>query len=73
MPLPPQKNRLLRAFAHLANQAQGKDLKLLKEIEKCPSSKAACAVLAGALNASRHSGGRDEFLNADASWIHPLI
>jgi hypothetical protein len=73
MPHSPQKNRLLRAFSRLAKQAQGKDLKILKEIEKCPSSKAACVVLAGALNASRHSGGRDEFLNADASWIHPLV
>jgi hypothetical protein len=68
-----QKSRLRRTLVILAKQAQSKDLKLLKEMEKCPSSKAACALLAGALNACRYDGDRNEFLSPDASWIHPLV
>jgi hypothetical protein len=46
---------------------------MLKEMEKCPSSKTACAIFAGALNASYSGGNRDELLRPDASWIHPLV
>ena len=67
-----QKKRLVHTLGRLAKQAQSKDLKLLKEMEKCPSSKAACTLLAGALHASHSGEDRDQVLSPDASWIHPL-
>ena len=72
----PQRNRkkhLLRALQRIAVQAQSQDAQMLKEMEKCPSSKTACAILVGALNASRSGGDRDELLRPDASWIQPLV
>jgi hypothetical protein len=68
-----QERRLLRALQRIAGQAQSKDARLLKEMEKCPSSKTACAILTDALNASRSVDNRDELLRPEASWIHPLF
>jgi hypothetical protein len=73
MPERNQTKRLLRSLQRIAAQAQSKDLQLLKEMEKCPSSKTACAVLTGALNASHSGGHRDELLQPAASWIHPFV
>jgi hypothetical protein len=72
MPRRKQEKRLLR-LQRIADQAQSKDAQLLKEMEKCPSSKTACAVLTGALNASHSGGHRDELLQPAASWIHPFV
>ena len=72
MPEQSQVMRLLRKLHSIAVQAQSEDAQLLKEMEKCPSSKAACSILAGALNS--HSGqSRDELLLPAAGWIHPLV
>jgi hypothetical protein len=68
-----QKRRLLRALQRIAGQAQSKDARLLKEMEKYPSSKNAIAILTGALNASRSGENCDELLRPEASWIHPLV
>jgi hypothetical protein len=68
-----QKKLLLHTLGRLAKHAQSKNLELMKEMEKCPSSKAACALLAGALHASHSREERDQFLSPDASWIHPLV
>jgi hypothetical protein len=73
MPGRNHKKRLFGAIRRLAAQAQSKDAQLLKEMEKCPSSKTACAVLTGALNASHSGGHRDELLQPAASWIHPFV
>jgi len=73
MPRRNQEKRLLRALQRIAVEAQSKDAQLLKEMEKCPSSKTACAIFAGALNASHSGGNRDELLRPHASWIHPLV
>jgi hypothetical protein len=72
MPRRKQEKRLLH-LQRIADQAQSKDAQLLKEMEKCPSSKTACAVLTGALNASHSGGHRDELLQPAASWIHPFV
>jgi hypothetical protein len=73
MPRRNQKRRLLRALQRIAVQAHSKDAQMLKEMKKCTSSRTACAIFVGALNASRSGGNRDELLRPDASWIHPLI
>jgi hypothetical protein len=73
MPQRNEERRLLRALQRIAEQEQSKDARLLKEMEKCPSSKTACAILAGALNASHSGENRDELLRPAASWIHPLV
>ena len=64
--------RLLRALERIAASSQSEDARFLNEVEKCPSSKAACSILAGALNCN---GGQnhDELLSPAASWIHPLV
>jgi hypothetical protein len=73
MPPRNQERRLLRALQRIAVEAQSKDAQMLDEMEKCPSSKTACAIFVGALNASRSGGNGDELLRPDASWIHPLV
>jgi hypothetical protein len=72
MPQPDEKARLLQALEHAAAQAQSADAQLLKELEKCPSSKTACALLVSALSMSRSTQDRDELLTADPGWIHPF-
>ena len=72
MPPRNRKKRLLRTLYRIAAQAKSEDAQLLKELQKCPSSKAACSILTGALHA--HTGqDRDDLLRPVASWIHPLV
>jgi hypothetical protein len=72
MPQRNRKKRLLSALQRIAVQAHSKDTQILKEMEKCPSSKTACSILTGALHA--HAGKhRDELLRPVAGWIHPLV
>jgi hypothetical protein len=73
MPRRNQERRLLRVLQRIVVQAQSEDEQLLKEFQKCLSSKTACAIFVGALNASHSGGNRDELLKPDASWIHPLV
>jgi len=65
--------RLLRVLKGITERAHTKNAVMPKEIEKCPSSKGACAALAEALENSQSRGTGDEFLMPPASWIHPLI
>jgi len=68
-----EKTRLLQALERAAAQARSSDAQLIKELEKCPSSKAACALLVSALSMSRSAKDRDELLSADPGWIHPFV
>jgi hypothetical protein len=68
-----QQQQLLKSLQNLAALSQPKDNKLLKEVEKCPESKAASAMLAAALTASNSSKDPREVLGPDASWVHPLV
>lgn len=68
-----EKTSLLRALERAAGQAQSVDAQLMKELEKCPSSKIACALLVSALSMSRSAKDRDELLTADPGWIHPFV
>jgi len=68
-----EKTRLLQALERAAAQARSADAQLIKELEKCPSSKAACALLVSALSMSRSAKDRDELLSADPGWIHPFV
>ena len=70
---PDEKTSLLRALERAAAQARSGDAQLLKRLEKCPSSKAACALLVSALSMSRSTKDRDELLTADPGWIHPFV
>jgi hypothetical protein len=67
------KRRLLQTLQRMANQARSADAQLLKEFEKCPSSKTVCALFVSALSTSQSSVGGDELLLPEASWIHPFI
>jgi hypothetical protein len=67
------KERLLRMLRTVAKARQTCDLKILREIQKCPDSSKAMGVLADALTHSAHIAGRDNRLCPDASWIHPLV
>ena len=64
--------RLLRALERIAASSQSEDARLLTEVEKCPSSKAACSILVRALNCNA-GHDREELLRPAASWIHPLV
>jgi len=64
--------RLLRALERIAASSQSEDARLLTEVEKCPSSKAACSILAVALNCNA-GHDREELLRPAASWIHPFV
>jgi len=68
-----EKTRLLQALERAAAQARSADTQLMKELEKCPSSKAACALLVSTLSMSRSAKDRDELLTADPGWIHPFV
>ena len=68
-----ETTRLLRAFERAASQARSADAQLLRELEKCQSSKAACALLVSAISLSQSAGDRDEMLTADPGWIHPFV
>jgi len=67
-----EKTRLMQALERAAAQARSADAQLMKELGKCPSSKAACALLVSALSLSRSAKDRDELLTADPAWIHPF-
>jgi len=56
----------------IAKQGHARDLKMLREIEKCPDSSRATSILADALAHSQHMLDRGDRLPPDASWIHPL-
>jgi hypothetical protein len=64
--------RLLQTLERIAATSQSQDARLFQEVEKCPSSRAACSILTGALNCSA-GNNRDELLLPVASWIHPLV
>jgi hypothetical protein len=68
-----QQQQLLKSLQSLAALSQPKDMELLKEVEKCPESKAACAALAAALAASDSSKDHANILGPEASWIHSLV
>jgi hypothetical protein len=57
----------------IAKAGQPCDLKMLREIRKCPDSSKATGILADALAHSAHMAGRDNPICPDASWIHPLV
>jgi hypothetical protein len=57
----------------IAKAGQPCDLKMLREIQKCPDSSKATSILADALAHSAHMAGRDNRICPDASWIHPLV
>jgi hypothetical protein len=46
---------------------------MLKELQKCPDSSKATAILADALAHANHVAGSGGHLCPDASWVHPLI
>jgi hypothetical protein len=70
---PDERAQLLQALERAASKARSVDAQLMKELEKCPSSKAACALLVSALSMSRSAKDRDELLTADPAWIHPFV
>ena len=64
---------LLRKLNTLSKPGDKQDFKMLKEMQKCPDSSKAIALLANALAHSTNyvpGGGQ---LCPDASWIHPLV
>jgi hypothetical protein len=67
------KERLLRMLRSVAKAGQPCDLKMLREIQKCPDSSKATSILADALAHSAHMAGRDNRIRPDASWVHPFV
>jgi hypothetical protein len=67
------KERVLQMFRTVAKAGQPCDLKMLREIQKCPDSSKATSILVDALAHSAHMAGRDHRICPDASWIHPLV
>jgi hypothetical protein len=68
-----EKKRLLRAVERARRLALSADAQLLRELERCPSSKTACALLVSALNMSKSARDREELLTAVPGWIHPFV
>jgi hypothetical protein len=64
--------RLLQTLERIAAISQSQDARLLQEMKKCTSSRAACSILTGGLNCNA-SNNRDELLLPVASWIYPLV
>lgn len=64
---------LLRKLNTLYKAGDECDLKMLREIQKCPESSEATPLLADALAHSVRWAGRDGRLCPEASWIHPLV
>jgi hypothetical protein len=67
------KERLLRMLRALAKSQETCDRKMLRELQKCPDSSKATAILADALGPANHVAGSGRYLCPDASWIHPLV
>jgi hypothetical protein len=67
------KERLVRMLRALAKSGQTCDRKMLRELQKCPDSPKATAILADALAHSDHARGGGVPLAPDASWIHPFV
>jgi hypothetical protein len=67
------KEIVLQMLRNVAKAGQPCDLKMLREIQKCPDSSKATSILADALARSAHMAGRDNRICPDASWIHPLV
>jgi hypothetical protein len=67
------KEIVLQMLRNVAKAGQPCDLKMLREIQKCPDSSKATRILADALAHSAHMAGRDNRICPDAGWIHPLV
>jgi hypothetical protein len=67
------KEGVLQMLRTVAKAGQPCDLKMLREIQKCPDSSKATSILADALAHSAHMDGRDNRICPDASWVHPLV
>jgi hypothetical protein len=67
------KKRLVRTLRTLAKSGQMCDRKMLRDLQKCPDSPKAAAILTDALAHAKHVTGNGEYLSPDASWIHPLV
>jgi len=65
--------RLLRKLKELSTPGDKQDFKMLREIQKCPDSSKATALLADAVARSNHCLPGGERLCPDASWIHPFV
>lgn len=67
------KERLAQMLRDLAKSEKSCDRKMLRELQKCPDSSKATAILADALAHSARMAGRDNRICPDASWVHPLV
>jgi hypothetical protein len=67
------KERLARMLRALAKSGETCDRKMLRELQKCPDSSKAAAILADALAHANHVTGSRGYLCPDASWVHPLV
>jgi hypothetical protein len=66
------KRQLLKALDVLAQSMNTRDLEMLKELQLCPDSSKAIAILTDALAHSSYRVADGECLLPEASWIHPL-
>jgi hypothetical protein len=73
MPRDQEEARLLEALEALVMRVDSSDAQLLVELQKCPSSRRACALLFAALDRVGQGRKQEEFLGPPAGWIHPFI
>ena len=67
-----QQQELLRVLRKIAVLMRTDDMQILEGVQKCPSAREACALLADALAEQHFHRGGDRLL-PPPSWVHPII